>query len=225
MFTRILFALFIVIVGYVVAVQFKSCGKQTAVGEIADLQEIQAAPVHHYTDAAGAVHAQKQVASGNMDLLLSIYKKRIDSQTNLLKIKDKQLLSITQASTVTTGSIDHGITVDYAGDPCPDKIDWSDQWATIEAKYKDTAWWVGYSLRDTITAVTFWKKAGLFKKALYVDVKSQNPNVHFEGIQAIRVAMPRAKKFGLGVNISYTFLNGQWRPVVGAGIQYNLIRF
>ena len=35
----------------------------------------------------------------------------------------------------------------------------------------------------------------------------------------------KPKKFGLGLQLGYTYMNGKWQPYVGGGISWNFIRF
>ena len=205
----------------------KNCQKAADAKEVKNIATVKNAPVQHYTDAAGDDHATKPVAIGDYDALLRFYESVIDSQAKLLNIQANKIQSLTQATAETKGSIGNGIASDYDSvwQPCPERIDWKDKWSVISALKLDTGWLLRYQLNDTITTVTYWKKVGLFKKALFVDIKTQNPNVRFAGIQSLQVAGPKPKKWGLGINVSYTYYEGKWRPVVGVGLQYNLFRF
>lgn len=82
---------------------------------------------------------------------------------------------------------------------------------------------------DTLDVL--WKQVtegGLFNRRRYVqlDVKNRNPNTLITQINAYRQAIPKPKKFGIGLQAGYGFTGiSQPRPYVGIGISYNLIRF
>lgn len=86
------------------------------------------------------------------------------------------------------------------------------------------------SLKATseMTAVSGWvKQKGWFKPDLYrVDLSFTNPYLRVNGLRSFVAPPAKPKKFGIGVQIGYGWQSGlKPQPYIGAGIQYNLIRF
>jgi len=199
----------------------RSCTKPDIVVQ-PKIEEIKQTAPTHYTDKGGTEHAEKMVAIGEVNALRGSYQHTIDSLSKLLKVKPKMIREIVQAGTETSGDfIPTYILVDDSSNQLG--VSYQDKWLKISGvTNSDTSW--KYSITDSFTAVTYLKKTGLFRRTLFLDAFAENPNTHIRGLTGIRVERP-VKKFGVGLNVSYAYDGLRWRPVMGVGLQYNLIRF
>lgn len=195
--------------------------------------EIINTPVQHYTDDAGNDHAVKPVADADLYALVDQYQKIIDSQAALLKVKPKAIKQVAAVGTVTTATIKksdpvsvNGTAADYET-PCHDDLTFQDDWANIKVK-KDSegSWSVDYKTKDSVVLTQYTRKKGWFKKELYLDGYSLNPHTTITGLSNIKITEGTPRRFGIGPTLILTTSDGKrWRPVIGVGIQYNLIRF
>lgn len=100
--------------------------------------------------------------------------------------------------------------------------------ATIDLTGKDSS---KLALQTVDTLSVVWKEVkegNIFhrKTFLQLDVTNKNPYNQITGLQAYRVALPKPKKFGVGIVAGYGFSDGITpRVFIGAGISYNPIRF
>lgn len=87
---------------------------------------------------------------------------------------------------------------------------------------------VGYDIRYTNRySAVVRREGGFFKEPRYhLELMSENPNVTITDARSIRVEFPKERRFGIGpmvgVGVSY---DGKIHPIVGIGLQWNLIRF
>ena len=85
------------------------------------------------------------------------------------------------------------------------------------------------SAKDTITIVWHITKAGnIFHRREYLqaDISNANPDVKTNNLQIYRMKDRSQKRFGIGFQLGYGYSNS-FHPslYVGAGLNYNLIRF
>ena len=215
-------ALAIFIVGVMVG---QGCNKRPG-QSAATIAKIKDTPPEHKKDAGGTDHAEKQVAEGSTDQMRAFFLHQIDSLTALIDANTSNVTSYVGIGTESSGEMSNGTAADYTDTPviCPGSLSWSDQWSKIQATNDSGSWKVKYSFRDSLNLITYWKKKGL-KKNLYVNAFSYNPHTTIVGLNEMQLPAAKPKKFGIGLNASWSFYNGKFRPSAGVGIQYNLIRF
>lgn len=98
---------------------------------------------------------------------------------------------------------------------------------TINAQFPDSS---TNDIQSVDTLNVLWKEVkegNIFNRRHYLqlDIKNANPNNLIEGIEAYRKALPKPKRFGIGVQGGYGFSSGFVpKPYVGVGVSYNLIR-
>lgn len=195
-------------------------------------------PVHHYRDNGGTDHAEKPVAEASLKVIEASYKKTIDSLTGLLKIKPKQVNEIVQAGTLVESyfrpdinyipnSIPFHDTINICGDtifPSSIEINYQDAWLTLRGVLNEDSSW-HYSLRDSLSFITYKKKTGFLKRELFLDAFSMNPGSTITGLTAIKITEARPKKWAVALFGGYGWNGKQWGLVGGAGLTRNLVRF
>jgi hypothetical protein len=84
--------------------------------------------------------------------------------------------------------------------------------------------------RDTVSVV--WKRVhtgGLFNRRslLQLDISLANPDSKVAGLRAYRVADPKPKRWGIGLQAGVTYdpEENKAKPYIGFGLSYNPIRF
>lgn len=104
---------------------------------------------------------------------------------------------------------------------------YTDKW--LYAAYDPATDSLGISYNVTLNTVKYTnRKTLLSAKQQYINLWSDDPRVTIGGVKRFETDItPRPKRFGLGPSISYTydFSDGKFRPMVGLGLQYNIIRF
>jgi hypothetical protein len=200
----------------------KSC-KNKKPQNLVVISEIKAMPVVHTKDPGGTDHAQKQVAIGDVDAMRVAFVKQIDSLAKLLKVKPKTIDRYLAIGTETTGELTSNNTAaDYAdySKPCEDSLTWQDDFTKIEASKEDGKWKMKYKVKDSLNFIAYWKG-----RKLMLNGFSYNPNTIITGLNEIQVPGQKQKRWGLGINVSCIYQGGKFKPSIGAGLQYNLIRF
>lgn len=196
-----------------------------------------------YTDAAGTVHteikvAQVEKATGNEPQ----YQHILDSMANVLKQKDKFIKDLTIAKVEHSGDFkpvysDSNGTILHLNDDSLYKkitdnnvfpvyntrVNYKDKYLDLSGTLNDDSSW-HYTISEVLAIATHEKKKGWFSRELTVDVSSTNPNTHIVGISGIKIT-PKPKKWGIGINLSYSFNGTAFVPTMGIGLQRNLIRF
>lgn len=149
------------------------------------------------------------------------FKKQSDSLRRLLKLKEKEIVSITSmASKVDTGFSEKVIYVDSTNTYQFHK---KDNYLDLSGVlYKnDNKVDLKLGMLDTLTIVPY-HKVRFFKESYGVDVSNKSPYVNIVSGYSYQYSKP-TKRFGIGPNISFDISNK--KVIFGVGIQYNIIRF
>ncbi|WP_343302838.1 DUF6549 family protein [Chitinophaga niabensis] len=203
----------------------RSCHrKEKVITSIETIQDIRDDSVRFWQDLAGREHAEKQVAEGSISALKIYYKSEIDSLKRIFRMKENALQSFVSAQTETKGSVVLKVDTVYGDTSKTYQFHYDDRWISLQGEIAKEPF-IRYSVRDSITFVTYSKKKGLFTKETYVDGFSQNPNTRITGLTGIRVNNAKSKRFGVGPYAGYGFNGTRWTPSAGIAIQYSLINF
>ena len=207
---------------------FDRCKNQRTITQLSNEKAFIHDTVETYTDLNGLEHA----AIPEVTLTASEVKSLLPAQSKSLTAKLGANLSdfknLVTATTETTQSIETSAIVHdtvYAGNNTA-SFHYHDAWIDITGTVlKDTVD-LKYSVRDSLWFSTYWKHTGLFKKELLMDGFSADPNTSLTGIKGISLDKERRPvRLSLGPVISYSLIGGQFKPTLGVGLQYNLIRF
>lgn len=97
----------------------------------------------------------------------------------------------------------------------------SNKWVDIDLTADKDTFKVNLNIHNGYTVSHNYKKKGLFKKKLYVDVTPTNPYTSLDDVKTIEIK-PKKSKIILGPMVGIS-LTGQ--PLIGIGVTYPLIRF
>lgn len=63
------------------------------------------------------------------------------------------------------------------------------------------------------------------KSLLQFDISFANPDDSISGLKVYRVPEAKPKRFAIGPQVGITYIDRKFRPYVGVGVSYNIIRF
>ncbi len=195
----------------------------------------------YYKDKYGKEHARvNQVELSKKDASI-LFGKEIERITSELKIKEKQIKYYTSIKKETEGTFESKLDtvwkdslvykdgekvlvpyIEYVG------TTYKDKWLDFKGKFTDSSFKANYSISDSLTIVSYWKRKGflsLGKKELYLDISSSNPNTKIINIDNFKISEEKVKRFGIGPQAGFQFSNGSFNPYIGIGIHYSLFKF
>jgi hypothetical protein len=205
---------------------FYTCNHTGAINKDAGVQNVKEVPVTYYRDKKGIDHAEKPVAVLNNKQVDQHYQYIIDSLIKLIPAKKKNIETITDIALQTKGSFEPTISykiLDTCVSKYPESVVYEDKWLSLKGDIATKKF--TYSIKDSITAVTYKKRVSLFKKELYENIFSSNPNAVISGITSVKIDQAKPIKFGIGLQIGYSWNGSSFKPTVGIGVSYNIIRF
>ena len=195
--------------------------------------------VQQYIDENGRLHSKILVNQSSSAVIDAVYKKQIDSISNILKIKSS---SITDFNSDNIESHDNGIStytsnIKYIHDTINGKViidtsiitlNENDGYLKFNANvYKNGKYKWNYDYKDTLTQVIHTQKYGFLnlKTKTLVDISMSNPNSKVTGISEFKINdNDKLGKFSVGPYIGITYDN-KIKPSFGIGIQYSLFKF
>jgi hypothetical protein len=168
-----------------------------------------------------------------------------------LQVKDREIVKLQEevkkyqdklkaGSSVTTGLVETIIKQKTPTVIVESKVDSTDTIgvAQITPIYisQDSTQWIQYKIVAAVDTTTFDLKvnneftAAVFYdsklKKPYAEVTLLNPYSKVKSLRTYQVAIPKEKikRWGIGISGGGTYI-GKWRPYIGAGLNYNFIRF
>lgn len=155
---------------------------------------------------------------------------KINSILNLSMANQGQLAAIidTQYKIIMTKEIVNSTEVIRRDSVRYFTFKYKDEYMKFNGKIDSGKLTADYSLKDSLTFVTFHKNTGflgLGKKKTFIDVQTQNPNVSFTQMRKIELTSEKVKKFSIGPCVNYGFNGAKFQPSIGVSLQYSLIRF
>lgn len=185
-----------------------------------------------WKDKEGRSHAEKEVAVATLGAVRSVMGNelgRISKEVSGLHRDLKNLEAYTVTSLVTKGEITTGLTdtvIINNNTTVDGKVfRYEDQWLKLHGLLPgDESVTINYSVRDSLSFVYFYEKAGLFgKPSLVVNAISHNPNSTITGIKNIRIQPPPRKKVIIVLYGGYGASQFGLTPQVGIGVGYKLL--
>lgn len=179
-----------------------------------------------YKDKAGREHAQTQEEVMDLNTTLLLKGKLFDSVCKALKIKPKEINTITTFTTETNGDVVFVTDTIYIDSTHKTVgIKYSDKWIKIEGNLENDK--LNYDVFDSLIITQYNKKYGFLnlRSSQYLDAYSLNPHTHIKGLTGIKIADQKPKKVSLGIGIGYGFNGQKLEPMIGISLQYSLIRF
>lgn len=173
-------------------------------------------------------HRRAEVAESDRKTMQLAYAGIMDSVAKLNGIKVKQIQQITWLTTELAGQHTAAVTNTRSASGTSVDFQYKDRWVSIYgtgAIFQDSLSDIAlvYQVSDSLLITTMRRRTGWFRKGTFVDVTSANPEVHVLGLHSIAVR-DKPKRWGIGLQVGARW-DGQWRPYVGAGLSFNLIRF
>lgn len=161
----------------------------------------------------------KKVAVGNTYL---------DTVSKALKIAADKITELTKVNATLTAKVKLLEKEIVIGDSTINYIKThKDKWLYAEYDPITDSLLLNYNV--VLNAAKYKTTKGLLgPKQEYLDFYSDDPRVAINGVKRFSQDItPRKKKFGLGINASYSYnyFTRQFYPTIGLGVQYSLIRF
>lgn len=182
-----------------------------------------------YKDKEGLNHSSIRVSTLSQSDLNQLQPGLLKEISRKTTVKPSGIKSYINAASETTQELrTYTIIHDtvYAGNDFAPSFKYHDKWIDIEGELLEDTVNLKYTIRDSLWFVTYWKHSGLFNKNLLIDGYSSDPNTKLTGIKAISLDKENNPvRLSLGPVLSMSLQNGQVKPTLGFGIQYNLIRF
>lgn len=219
----------------------KGCVKQkNENNNYANLFKNKDAQIGYWKSKDSVEHAVliQTILTGNQAQI--VFKSKLDSISNVLKIKNKQITEYISIIEKTKGEVNSKVDTVYktttitikGKDSIIHTVDYlttnfKDHWLELTAKISNGNFNAQYTLTDSLTIVGFWKKKNFFsKKNYYIDISSSNPNAHILNTQNLKITSSPEHKIGLGVFGGYGLgiSNSGVKPqvMVGVGVYYKL---
>lgn len=184
--------------------------------------------IKYWIDSANKLHAIAESFSADN----RVKSKYIDSIAKLLKIKTKQIESITVTRAEST--IDQGLekAIEYTEGPCPPEtkplssisFSYVDTWNSIKGivyvnSNKDS---IHYKGIDTIASVAYWSRSkilgiGIGKQKGFVDYANSNSSVKITGGKRLDLNPPKLR-YSLNGSLNFGYVPGLAKPQISVGI-------
>ncbi len=171
------------------------------------------------------VYKDKIIGNTTTEKELAVGKSYVDSLQTALKISIEKMEQVSKINAELTAKLQLKESVTDSGErmlshtdkflemryyPHTDSVDFRYNLKLNEVRYKDRKWLFG-------------------KTHHYVDVFSDDPRVKINGLNSYRIRGQPQSRWGLGVHTGYGFQFGgnqiRASPIVGIGLNYNLINF
>lgn len=234
------FGLLIIIICLLLFV-IKSCNDKKQISKSFDTTlSLKDQEVKQYKDDNGKLHSTIQENTGDFNTMKIVYKKQLDSISKALKIKDDKIKEVTQelfvAENTGFGQLDTDTiyshdtinklkidTLEFRGLKVDDK--YLDFTADI---YKNGKFEWKYKYNDTLTTVKHTENYGFLnlRTRTLVDVSMANKNSTVTGIKQFKIEdKSKIDKISIGPYIGIMYDGSSFKPNVGFGIQYSILKF
>lgn len=171
------------------------------------------------------VYRDKIIGNTTTEKELAVGKSYVDSLQTALKISIEKMEQVSKINAELTAKLQLKEAITDTGEkmlshtdkflemryyPHTDSVDFRYNLKLNEVRYKDRKWLLG-------------------KTQHYVDVFSDDPRIKINGLNSYRIRGQPQSRWGLGVHTGYGFQFGgnqiRASPIVGIGLNYNLINF
>lgn len=232
----------VIIILIVLVFSIKKCYKEKSLDN--DLKKVQLFNDSTYTSQLKIwkdKYNEEHTRAENLVVSNTAMKVATDSIVKLLKIKSKQIISVSK--TGTSLAVEIPIIIDTVRDtiPCPASgfavvkkdtaFHYSDKWISIQGILKGKSSTATITGIDTLTRVDYSKRKWfLGKKHYYSDFSNKNPYITVTGYKGLETKATKKKfSLGIGLQIGYPIddIKNLNKPVVqvGIGLQYSLFGF
>lgn len=222
----ILGILLIVSLSYIIRQEYEDRKSKELLSQLIETSEGNTIEKHYIRDSVKHTIFRDKLVNTPEEKSLSIGKNYIDSLQNALKISIDKMEQVSKINAELTAKLqlkeqvlDNGTKVLAHSDkylnlqyfPHSDSVDFRYNIKLNEVRYKQKKWLFG-------------------KNHHYIDVFSDDPRVQINGLKSYRIRGQPQSRWGIGLHAGYGFQiapNATLKPtpIVGLGINYNLIEF
>lgn len=149
----------------------------------------------------------------------------MDSIARVIKVKDSRITELLTAKATLEGEVKAAsVTVDSLKNRTYNFVT-----PFLRARFAERDSSLRYRYNAKIGIVKYNKREGLFgPRYHYIDLSSNDPNMTINGMEQFTIRQEnKVTPWGIGLQAGYYFEpeSGTFRPAVGAGISYNILRF
>lgn len=143
------------------------------------------------------------------------------------KLKDRGNVSVVDNTTEVSVTVPTEVEKDSADAPVYKSDINLDNWIFAHTVANKDSTSLSIKVRNKYAIIIGEEPQGWFKKPIpFAEVINYNPYTETKSLRTYQVTVPKPKKFGLGIMAGYMLDdNFNFKPAVGVGISYNLIRF
>lgn len=222
----ILGVLLIVSLSYIIRQEYEDRKSKELLSQLIETSEGNTIEKHYIRDSVKHTIFRDKLVNTPEEKSLAIGKNYIDSLQNALKISIDKMEQVSKINAELTAKLqlkeqvlDNGTKVLAHSDkylnlqyfPHSDSVDFRYNIKLNEVRYKQKKWLFG-------------------KNHHYIDVFSDDPRVQINGLKSYRIRGQPQSRWGIGLHAGYGFqiapnANLRPTPIVGIGLNYNLIEF
>lgn len=149
-------------------------------------------------------------------------KEYVDSLTKVLKVKEKDLESVTKAASGIDTGFSSNTNIEYRPKDTIYSVHKKDNWIDISAYAGRDSGKILLSLKDTLTYTTL-TKSRLFSTKRYVDIYHSNPYINTTS--AYSLSFKEKQPFMIiGPYVGYGYDGQRFRPSIGVAVTVPLIK-
>lgn len=164
-----------------------------------------------YTETLAKSEPEKYMASGGY----------IDSLKRALNVKVEQIAEMTRVKATVKDKVKTTVT-DSIG---YQNYSYKNKWLDAKLTTKDSL--LNYTYNVELVDTKYYRGNWLMGKTWYRDVSLADPNGVINGVHSFRLPPEKIKRMGIGLHVGYHYNPNtlQIEPHIGAGLNYNLVRF
>lgn len=106
------------------------------------------------------------------------------------------------------------------------QFEYEDKYLTLSGSILHKDLTLDYEISTPFKTVHKWVRPHWWKaKELVLEITPENPKARVDTVRTVTILPPRTKRWGIGPFIGYGYNGDKWSPVVGAAVQFTLIKF
>lgn len=223
----ILGVLLIVSVSYIIRQEYEERKREDLVSHLIEQSGKNEVVKHYHTDSVRhTIFTEKIIENNTEQKALAIGKTYVDSLQKALKISIDKMEQVSKVNAELTAKLQLKEKTQEDGTKV---LTHSDKYLNLNYYPHSDSVDFAYNIR--LNEVRYNKRKWLFgKKQHFIDVFADDPRVQINGLKSYRIRGEPPSRWGLGLHAGYGFHiapNATLKPtpIVGLGINYNLIEF
>lgn len=196
---------------------------EAKISALASQQSPQHAPVitRYLHDSIEHLVVKEVTVGSNEDKNIAVGTAYIDTLKQAIKVAEKQIDQVTKINASLKAE-----NIVLKQSAANHVYEYQDKWLSLSYYSDSNKLDLHYAI--SLNTTKYWKRSWfLAPRQYYVDIFSDDPRIKIGNIKRYTVAEPKPKKIGIGLQVGYSYnpFNNEWRPSLGFGLNYNLIRF